>query len=146
MERIKALTTAEKERLLDAEFQQEQEQNRQVEEDRTAKKRKKRQRQKEAKLRRKMLAKAGVKLDSHNDDDEGDFDEDDFAVPVPEKEEVTAKQEEDAINQDDSTWTKPNDAPITSDKPPIAPPFPNDGSFLEMMKEKLEAKQAENEL
>ena len=144
MERMKALTTAEKERMKDEEFQNKIQQNREQEEKKTDKKRKKRQKHKEAKLRRKMLAKAGVKLGNDNADDgegdSGDDDNDDFAVPAPENEGPktspgeTSKGDAPAKSnkEEESSSTKPDASP--------APPFPNDGSFLEMMKRQLEGK------
>lgn len=134
MERMKQMTQEEQERMKDLEFQKKIQQDREEEEKRTDKKRKKRQRHKEAKLRKKMLAKAGVKLDDAEDEND---DADDFAVPAP---------DETTNNKDSSSSDQPNSETAlleqdhkseeTNNIP--APAFPNDGSFLEMMKRKIE--------
>lgn len=154
IERMKQMTEEEKERQKDLEFRQKMDQDREEEEKRTDKKRKKRQRHKEAKLRRKMLAKAGVKLDStggDEDDDENDFD--DFAVPVAATETIAEQPKVDgdaAATAAESPASKggtnsdpaPDDAKNSTKKDvPAAPAFPNDGSFLEMMKKQLEQKE-----
>lgn len=139
MERMKDLTTAEMERIKDAEFQDEIKRNREDEEKKTEKKRKKRQRHKEAKLRRKMLKKAGVTLDDGPDDDEGD---DDFEVPFPDNDGPNKPQIE--TNKDDGATTKDKEEVGSPQNGGNPVPFPNDGSFLEMMRKQLEGKQTEN--
>jgi len=149
MERMKQLTEEEKERTKDMEFQNKIKRDKEEVEKKTEKKRKKRQKQKEAKVRRKMLEKAGVKLgapDTEGDEDEGNFD--DFAVPAPE-EEVTKEEHASSsdaekgvrsVNEEHTQTVSAKDARRSTTKDDVsAPPFANDGSFLEMMKKQLEA-------
>jgi hypothetical protein len=125
MERMKNLTQTEEDRQKDAEYQGAIDADRADEEARTDRKRKKRQKHKEAKLRKKMLAKAGIFAA------EEEVDEYAFAVPVVEEE------EEDAATAAPTT-TEENSSAATN-------PFPNDGSFLEMMKRKLAEEQAKGD-
>ena len=135
---MKELTTTEMERMKDAEFQDKIKRDREDEEKKTEKKRKKRQRHKEAKIRRKMLKQAGVKLDDGPDDDEGD---DDFEVPVPNNHGPNKLQIE--TNKDDGATIKEQEEVGSPQNGGNPVPFPNDGSFLEMMKKQLEGKQEE---
>ena len=139
MERMKQMTEEEKERQKDLEFQNKLKKDREEEERKTDKKRKKRQRHKEAKMRRKMLAKAGIKLDNPEEDsDEGDFD--DFAVPAPEE-----KETKDSNTTEDEKERNQIETGVPNSDVNPAPPFPNDGSFLEMMKKQMESQnQTEN--
>ena len=152
MERMKQLTEEEKERMKDMEFQNKIKRDREEVEKKTEKKRKKRQKQKEAKLRRKMLAKAGVKLDgpdSEEDEEEGDLN--DFVVLASEEEAIKvesaasadAEKRVSAESAKAEESTKDASGPTTKEAP--APPFANDGSFLETMKKQMEAKGGRNE-
>lgn len=141
MERMKELTTAEEERMKDVEFENKIKRDREEEERKTDKKRKKRQRRKETKLRRKMLAKAGVQLDDNSNNDE-DFDDDDFAVTLPN---VIGPNNTGNETSKDDRPEKERDEEESARKTnhPVSQPFPNDGSFLEMMKKQLKGKQEE---
>jgi hypothetical protein len=133
MERMKNLTQTEEDRQKDAEYQGAIDADRADEEARTDRKRKKRQKHKEAKLRKKMLAKAGVQLGGGADEEEEEVDEYAFVVPVVEDEEEGA-----ATAVSAPTTTEENSSAATN-------PFPNDGSFLEMMKRKLAEEQAKGD-
>lgn len=149
MERMKQLTEEEKERMRDMEFEKKIQEDREEEQKKTEKKRKKRQKQKEAKLRRKMLAKAGVELDGGDEDEvEGDYD--DFAVPSPEETKEAEPFSFAEPEKGDTTIDSAEGVESANDKDGTvtsipAPPFPNDGSFLEMMKKKLEANDGDKE-
>jgi hypothetical protein len=127
LERMKNLTQTEEDRLKDAEFQAGIDADRNEEEARTERKRKKRQKHKEAKLRKKMLAKAGVQLCGDVATEEEEVDEDAFVMPVP-------------VGEDDDVAAAPATTPEEDSS--ATNPFPNDGSFLEMMKRKLAQEQA----
>ena len=141
MERMKQLTDEEKDRMKEMEFQNKIQRDREEVEKKTDKKRKKRQKQKETKLRRKMLAKAGVNLDGRVEEgDDEDFD--DFAVPAPEEVnnvETTEADKDVNTERAQAESTKEEDDSASKEDIP-APPFPNDGSFLEFMRKQLEAK------
>ena len=145
MERMKELTEGEMERRKNVEFENKIKREREEEDKKTEKRRKKRQRHKEARSRRKILAKAGVKVD-HDPDDEDDF-EDDFAVPAPE-ELLDTEKSYGITNDRDSggaqTEKESKENPAEPDDAP-APPFPNDGSFLEMIKKQSDEKHAEKD-
>jgi Protein of unknown function (DUF1168) len=125
LQRQKGMELSAVEESMDAAYQAQLEQNRAWEEERTAKRRKKRERLKNAKRRKQNLAKAGILLQSvgATEADSDDDDDDEFEYTPGE------------------AWK--DDAPEKKDdesKPSVkaALEIPNDGSFLEMMKQKLQ--------
>lgn len=141
LERLKGIDAAEEKQRKDEEFAQQQEINANEEEAKTAKRRKKRQRQKEAKLRKKNLAQVGIAIQTTSgnqlsvtaDDDGDDENEDEFSYsPI--------------YNEDGAKKTEaapPTKEPSEADE--TEPSFPNDGSFLERMKQQLANQSAEKE-
>jgi hypothetical protein len=97
-----------------------------IEETKTSKNRRKRQREKEAKKRKKHLTAAGSIGFQGDDNDNEEEQEEQFAyVPISKQQKTSGSENDKATTRIDST---------TADSSSI----PNDGSFLEMMKQKLE--------
>jgi hypothetical protein len=97
-----------------------------IEETKTSKNRRKRQREKEAKKRKKHLTAAGIIGFQGDDNDNEEEQEEQFAyVPISKQQKTSGSENDKATTRIDST---------TADSSSI----PNDGSFLEMMKQKLE--------
>jgi hypothetical protein len=148
MERMKQLTIAEREQQLDLEFQQTYDTATQQEAMKTAKKRQKRQHQKQARIRRKLLIQQGViPLGGDNDDDDED---DEYGVTTAAGSTGTAPQEPTTTTTTTGNTAAPAATTTTTNNPqpvPVAlqPPFPNDGSFLEIMKQQLEKDKATTE-
>lgn len=131
-ERWKLMNDAERERALDEEYQQKLEANQTEEEKKTAQRRKKRQRQKEAKMKKKNLALAGVNLGGN---EKAEVRDDEFTyVPLSQQQIDDQKEEE----KKEAPLEKSNDTATVPGKVPFA----NDGSFLEMMKKKIEAEKS----
>jgi hypothetical protein len=120
------LDEAEEHALKDQEYEDTLEQYKAEEEKRTEKRRRKREREKEAKLRKKSLAKAGISIETAataaaSANKEAPNEEFTY-VPVVEQNQQQQANE-------------------TKEKLPAVAPVelpPNDGSFLEMMKRKLQ--------
>lgn len=139
MARVKKLDEEEEQRKLDAEFRQKFAKDKEEEERRTEKRRKKRLREKEAKRRRKNMKLGGV--GGNVVEENARADEEEFSyVPVHARTEHSdaAKPErvDSPVNSTEATG-KAKDPKEEED--PSNVPFANDGSFLEMMKRKLEA-------
>ena len=122
-------------------FQHEQAANRKWEEERTAKRRRKRERQKNAKKRKENLAKAGIVSDAtsgggvravtgeeHAEQEQFTYTPGDALKPLDEEDEVD--------DEDNSQTSKEKEAAESNLNLP-----PNDGSFLDMMKQKLAEQQ-----
>jgi hypothetical protein len=130
LQRQKNMELSAQEQEAEEKFRVEQEANKQWEEERTAKRRKKRERQKNAKKRKLNLAKAGIVNDTTADARQDDNNGDEFTYKPGE---ALAPFEEKKDGRDMSSEK------VTNPEKPVA--IPNDGSFLEMMKKKLEAQQ-----
>jgi Protein of unknown function (DUF1168) len=126
LQRQKFMEMSATEQDMDLAYQLELENNRTWEEDRTAKRRKKRERQKNAKKRKENLVKVGVIMhggdgvastDDHSDDEEFQY--------TPGEALLLAKPE-DPKKMDDATSAS------------AVEEIRNDGSFLELMKKKLQ--------
>lgn len=134
MARWKQLDNEQQEELLEAEFRATQERNKRQSDERSDKRRKKRQREKEAKERKKHLKAAGIGL-SHpttdrDDDDNGndDHQEGQEFVYVPQRSAISKTVEETGgEGPGNGTSMEGKDMEI-----------PTDGSFLEVMKRRLE--------
>jgi hypothetical protein len=96
-----------------------------IEETKTSKNRRKRQREKEAKKRKKHLTAAGIIIGFQGDDNDNEEEEEFAYVPISKQQKTSGSENDKATTRIDST---------TADSSSI----PNDGSFLEMMKQKLE--------
>jgi hypothetical protein len=140
--RWKALDASEQQALEQQQFQEQVKLTHNEEAEKTARRRKKRQREKEAKQRKKHLKAAGISTtvedDSKNAGD-GEF------TYIPEKDQQDKKDaaSEDTPNDDSSAedpTKKSSDSAAASATSPMED-IPNDGSFLELMKKKLEAEQ-----
>jgi hypothetical protein len=123
LERMNGMDEAEEEELKDLEYKNMLEGFKTEEEGKTEKRRRKRQREKEAKLRKKSLAKAGIETNvAAQEIDEKEFS---YVSNVQKKQAETEATDKDkkvpAVEMEDG-------------KLEIA----NDGSFLEMMKRKME--------
>ncbi|KAL7581278.1 hypothetical protein ACA910_006047 [Epithemia clementina (nom. ined.)] len=143
MARMESLRLQQEEQKKNEELQRELIENQQREMERTNKRRKKRQRHKEAKKRRQNLQKAGVILDSHNDDDDDDVNDDDNNKNDNDEEDeefavAPAKDVDKTVEASNSHETTVHEQ---QQQQPQAP-FPNDGSFLAMMQQKLAEEQA----
>mmetsp|Transcript_19200 Transcript_19200/g.31886 ORF Transcript_19200/g.31886 Transcript_19200/m.31886 type:complete len:224 (+) Transcript_19200:91-762(+) len=126
--RWKEMNDAERERALDEEYQLKLEANQTEEERKTAQRRKKRQRQKEAKMKKKNLALGEVNLGG---DEKAEVRNDEFTyVPLLQQQIDDQKEEE--------KKKAPVETPNDNSGSAVKVPFANDGSFLEMMKKKIE--------
>jgi len=119
------------------------------------KKRRKRIREKEAKKRKKNMTLSGVKIADKDQKDGGDNDinDDEFQyVAILGEKQCHTDKKSDRKNDGDSTNEKDDNdaAPVSNDTnvqnkvnstSAIPIPFQNDGSFLELMKKKLEQEQ-----
>ena len=126
---------------MDAAFAAQQAQQRTEEQARTAKRRKQRERQKNAKKRKENLIKAGIGLPQstvgvNNSTEDFDSAEEEFHYTPGE------------IWKDDDTKSTKVDDPVDSQSSNtlVATSIPNDGSFLEMMKKKLQQQQSPDSL
>lgn len=140
MERLKHLTNADEEQRKDAEFAAKLQAYQEEEVSRTEKKRKKRQRQKEAKMRRKNLEQVGIRTNV-TEEKESNVDDEFTYTPIykdgEDSKPVAQEPSEEAEIHAESA--SDGEKPEASNE---AVPFANDGSFLEMMKRKLEEEQA----
>jgi hypothetical protein len=123
LERMNGMDEAEEEELKDLEYKNMLQGFKTEEEGKTEKRRRKRQREKEAKLRKKSLAKAGIETNVAAQE----IDEKEFTY-------VSNVQKKQAETEATSTDMKAPAVETEDGKLEIA----NDGSFLEMMKRKLE--------
>jgi hypothetical protein len=132
LERMNGLDEAEEEEQKDLAYENMLQGFKTEEEARTEKRRRKRQREKEAKLRKKSLAKAGIETHIGV---EGEIDETEFSYE-------SIAQKKQAVTRVTDTDKKVPAVETKDGKLEIA----NDGSFLEMMKRKLEeqAKEGSN--
>lgn len=133
LERMNGMDEAEEEELKDLEYENMLQGFKTEEEARTEKRRRKRQREKEAKLRKKSLAKAGIETNVEVQE----IDEKEFTYKS-----ILQKKEAKTLATD--TDKKVPAVETEDEKVEI----PNDGSFLEMMKRKLEerAEEGSNEV
>lgn len=137
MARMKQLDEQEAEQKADAEFEEKVSAWKSEEERRTEKRRRKRQREKEAKLRKKNMKLGGVGFENEVDSGclKGDEQEFDYS-PLHSVAKVQGQDNEVGPKQPNAT---------SGDEAPVMPAtsatgFANDGSFLELMKKKLEEK------
>lgn len=132
LQRQKNMELSAQEQEAEEKFQKEQAANKQWEEERTAKRRKKRERQKSAKKRKQNLAKAGIAVNDSATCDTNEVIKDEFTY-TPGETIAPVEEKKDASQQ-----------PCNESVPVPEKPIPNDGSFLEMMKQKLEAQQQQH--
>jgi hypothetical protein len=147
-ERLKALDDSEQEQKDELDFQTKVQGWKSEEEKRLNKKRKKREREKSAKIRKKNLSLSGVKVTSSNEADNGadEIGEDEFEYAPLHLRQENKQQDDDNTkienvgkDADTSSNAATSDTIQTSEgKNSIAPPFVNDGSFMEMMKKKMQ--------
>jgi Protein of unknown function (DUF1168) len=133
LQRQKHMELSAAEREAEDFFQKQQEQNKEWEEERTAKRRKKRDRLKNVKKRKDNLTKAGISLSSREEDGaESESGEGEFSY-VPGDALKPLETEKDRVNSERSSEV-------------LIPPseIPNDGSFLEKMKRRLQQNEAED--
>mmetsp|Transcript_16215 Transcript_16215/g.22855 ORF Transcript_16215/g.22855 Transcript_16215/m.22855 type:complete len:230 (-) Transcript_16215:382-1071(-) len=123
MARWKQLDEEEKERIREEEFKSKVETYKSEEDRKTEQRRKKRQRQKEAKQRKKNLKLAGV-ISTTETAGNGDTNDEEEFTYIPMHAQKKSEVEEDKKDNNEK------------ESPQV--PFANDGSFLEMMKKKLE--------
>jgi Protein of unknown function (DUF1168) len=118
-------------------FRRNQEENKEWEEERTAKRRKKRERQKNVKKRKQNLAKAGINVhaSAFADEQGGNDNEDEFQYTPGEALAPVELVDEKRTNE--SKLPAADTEEITE--------IPNDGSFLEMMKQKLQQEQQQKQ-
>lgn len=142
--RWKELDASEQRVLDEQRFLEELKQTQDEEADKTAKRRKKRQREKEAKQRKKHLKAAGILTsdghDNSNDNDDPTTGDGEFTY-VPEEnrleKEAAGEGAEDPAN---GPTKQASDVGKDSTTPGLlVEAIPNDGSFLELMKQKLQA-------
>mmetsp|Transcript_20096 Transcript_20096/g.29824 ORF Transcript_20096/g.29824 Transcript_20096/m.29824 type:complete len:230 (-) Transcript_20096:426-1115(-) len=157
-ERWKQLNEEEKEKMQDKEYQDKLAQDKIEEEQRTERRRRKRQRQKEAKLKKKNLKISGVNLTSGEKKDQAEVEEDEFTY-VATSRQIIENAPEAKINAVERTKEIPeneakrvdeglvNKARLSASEsvPVDATAFPNDGSFVELMKKKLTQKGGEKQ-
>jgi len=143
-QRMNALDEVEQEQNEEEEFQGKIQGWKSEEETRLEKKRKKRARGKAAKVRKKNLSLSGVAVGSGSDS-ENNAEEDEFEyTPVNAKHDDNETKEESEVDKNGGTRTSSTEGESAGDikqhetdyVPP--PPFKNDGSFLEMMKKKMQ--------
>jgi hypothetical protein len=124
LERMNGMDEAEEEELKDLEYETMLQGFKTEEEQRTEKRRRKRQREKEAKLRKKSLAKAGIETNVVVQE----IDEKEFTYEsIVQKKQAPTESATDTDKKVPAVETEDGKIEI-----------PNDGSFLEMMKRKLE--------
>jgi len=146
-ERWKQINEEEKEKMLDKEYQEKLAKNTTEEEQKIERRRRKRQRAKEAKLKKKNLKISGVNLSGEEEKEKAENEDDEFTyIPISNKiadaratiDKIPSKEKLDEESK------AVGEAPIkkvcvgdAESKPIDASLFPNDGSFLELMKKKL---------
>jgi hypothetical protein len=123
LERMNGMDEAEEEELKDLEYESMLQGFKTEEEGKTEKRRRKRQREKEAKLRKKSLAKAGIETTV-------------AAQEIDEKEFTYVSHVQKQQAETDATETDKKVPAIETEDGKLE--IANDGSFLEMMKRKLE--------
>jgi Protein of unknown function (DUF1168) len=137
LQRQKGMELSAAEQAMDAAYQAQLEQNRAWEEERTAKRRKKRERLKNTKRRKQNLAKAGILLQPDGvrvASTEVDSDEEDDEFVYTPGEALKDDEAEQKKGDDD-------DAKVSAK---AAFEIPNDGSFLDIMKKKLQQEPKEH--
>jgi hypothetical protein len=151
LQRQKYMELSARDQAAEDEYQAQLRQNAIWEEERTAKRRKKRERQKNAKKRKLNLAKLGIGLGSNgdvgnpgvvaateeeeDDDDDNDHEKEEFSY-TPGQALAPVEEEACANNNEQQSSSTNEEAPKL-----IEPPFPNDGSFLEQMKQMTQTEQ-----
>lgn len=133
MARWNALDQEAKEKEEDIKFQASLDQDKKERETKAEKNRRKRQREKEAKRRKKVLKASGIDVSSQDTKKAQIVDEEEFAyIPVAQQEQQQ-NEEKESSKQEDTSKTAPSSGGKTE--------IPDDGSFLEMMKQKLRQEQ-----
>jgi hypothetical protein len=148
LQRQKYMELSVREQAAEDEYQAQIRQNAIWEEERTSKRRKKRERQKNAKKRKQNLAKLGIGLENSNgggsnpgivaateddddeDDDNDERDNEEFSYTLGQAMASIEEEEPSTNNNNESSSSTKQETPKL-----IEPPFPNDGSFLEKMKQ-----------
>lgn len=140
MARVKNLDEEEEKRKLDAEFRQKLAKDKEEEERRTEKRRRKRLREKEAKRRRKNMKLGGVGRNVVEEtEDNARVDEKEFSyVPVHARTEHSDAAKSEGVDSPVKATETTGKVKDPKEEDPSNVPFANDGSFLEMMKRKLE--------
>lgn len=136
MARWNALDQEAKEKQEELNFQASLDQDKKERETKAEKNRRKRQREKEAKRRKKVLKASGIDLSSQQTKKSQQIDEEEFTyIPM-------AQQKEQEKEQTDGKESTKQEGTTTA-APSLE--IPNDGSFLEMMKRKLQEEQEKKE-
>lgn len=136
MARWNALDQEAKEKQEELNFQASLDQDKKERETKAEKNRRKRQREKEAKRRKKVLKASGIDLSSQQTKKSQEIDEEEFTyIPMAQQKEQEKEQNDgkESTKQEDTTTAAPSIE------------IPNDGSFLEMMKRKLQEEQEKKE-
>lgn len=140
MARWNALDFEEQQKKEELDFRATLEGDQKQAETKASKNRKKRQREKEAKQRKKFMRAAGIDVQKpENNNTEGNEEEEEFAyIPVAQQQQHTEQEEK---KESSSKTVESSSAGPSSDN---YHSIPNDGSFLEMMKRKLEEEKEQN--
>jgi hypothetical protein len=141
--RWKELDDSEQQALEEQQFEEELQHAHDEEAQKTGRRRKKRQREKEAKQRKKHLKAAGILTSSGqaaNMHDEGETAGDGEFTYVPDKDRQENEEPTEKAAKDQTKQSSDSVKESASASPPVEE-LPNDGSFLELMKKKLEAEQ-----
>ena len=147
--RWNALDEESKRREEEREFRTTLAEDQKATETKASKNRKKRQREKEAKRRKKHMKAAGIDMNTNTNSDtsidrrdttrygnNNDNDEEEFAyIPVAQQKQEATATAILSFSSSSSSSLPPSEAPKND------PTIPNDGSFLEMMKRKLQEQQ-----
>jgi hypothetical protein len=145
--RWNALDLEDKKRKEDLEFRASLDDDRKQRETKASKNRKKRQREKEAKRRKKVMKAAGIdvqqpsttKTSRGNEEEEEEF----TYIPVaPQQQQQQQHEEQEEKKESSSNESQSSAVGPSSDSDLV---IPNDGSFLEMMKRKLQAEIGQNQ-
>jgi hypothetical protein len=147
MARWKELDKAQQEEMLEKEFLETQAHEQQEIDAATEKRRRKRQREKESKKRKKHLKAAGI--EGGKDTQKEQQDEDEFTY-VPESKQHTADEETKTNTDGENSKVEGSALPVMKLEDAMVPAceevvIENDGSFLEMMKKRLQQEQLEQE-
>ena len=153
-ERLKKMDETEREQMEEEEFQRKVNDWKSDEDRRLSKKRKKRAKAKSAKLRKKNLSLSGVMVHQEGDNGNDDGDDDEFEyTPLhlqkqndPKDGTSSSSQGDKKVTQNDKSssvalpvsGTKMKEVQDSAEKVEAPPPFENDGSFMEMMRKKMQ--------
>ena len=137
--RWNALDLEAKEKQEELEFRASLETDEKQQETKASKNRRKRQREKEAKRRKKFMKAAGIDLHEAVKNNTNDSEEEFTYIPVAKRQQQEKVREDE--NESSSKAKETSTAGLSSGSGTI---IPNDGSFLEMMKRKLQEEREGN--